>query len=117
MKVLIECDECGYRFSYILIPSEFIRCPKCGLEMSAIEFINDKENQKALKDFEEKCSKIHKSKIDNGFDEWKAVNSSEIEELADYFLAHDSEGYFTCDKHKEAYEKIESLCRMAYERR
>lgn len=51
------------------------------------------------------------------FDEWKAIKSGEIEELADYFMAHDSEGYFTGDKYNEAYRKIEELCRMAYERR
>lgn len=61
--------------------------------------------------------KVVKTMTQSDFDEWKAINASEIEELADYFMAHDSEGYFTGDKYKEAYEKIESLCRMAYERR
>ena len=51
------------------------------------------------------------------FDEWRAINSSEIEELADYFMAHDTEGFFVHEKYMEAYEKIESLCRMAFERR
>ena len=50
------------------------------------------------------------------FEEWKALNSAQIEELADYFMAHDTENYFTGGKHKEAYGKIEALCRLAYYR-
>lgn len=50
------------------------------------------------------------------FEEWKAINSNKIEELADYFMAHDS-SYFTGDKYKEAYEKIEMLCKDAFNRR
>ena len=50
------------------------------------------------------------------FEEWKAINSNKIEELADYFMAHDS-SYFTGDKYKEAYEKIEILCKDAFNRR
>ncbi len=51
------------------------------------------------------------------FDEWKADNSNKIEELADYFMIHDTEGYFVHDKYLEAYEKIESLCELAFNRK
>ena len=53
----------------------------------------------------------------NDFEEWKAINSGKIEELADYFIAHDTEHFFTGGKYKEAYKKIETLCRIAFERR
>lgn len=51
------------------------------------------------------------------FDEWKAINSDKIEELADYFMVHDTEDYFVHDKYIEAYEKIESLCKIAFDRK
>lgn len=51
------------------------------------------------------------------FDEWKAVNSDKIEELADYFMRHDTEDYFVHGKYLEAYEKIESLCKTAFDRK
>lgn len=35
------------------------------------------------------------------FEEWKAVNSGKIEELADYFMRHDTEDYFVHDKAKD----------------
>lgn len=57
------------------------------------------------------CDEILSS---SDFEEWKAINSAQIEELADYFMAHDIEKYFTGDKYKEAYKKIESLCELAY---
>lgn len=57
------------------------------------------------------CDEILSS---SDFEEWKAINSTQIEELADYFMAHDTEKYFTGDKYKEAYKKIESLCELAY---
>lgn len=50
------------------------------------------------------------------FDEWKAINSDKIEELADYFMIHDTEDYFVHDKYLEAYEKIELLCKLAFDR-
>lgn len=50
------------------------------------------------------------------FDEWKADNSHEIEDLADYFMRHDTEDYFVHDKYLEAYEKIELLCKLAFDR-
>lgn len=50
------------------------------------------------------------------FEEWKAVNSHEIEDLADYFMRHDTENYFVHDKYLEAYDKIESLCKIAFDR-
>lgn len=51
------------------------------------------------------------------FDEWKADNSGNIEELADYFMLHDTENYFVHDKYLEAYDKIESLCKLAFDRK
>jgi hypothetical protein len=51
--------------------------------------------------------------ISKEFEEWKADHAQEIEELADYFMAHDTEKYFTGDKYKEAYKKIEDLCASA----
>lgn len=51
------------------------------------------------------------------FNEWKAINSDKIEELADYFMAHDTEGYFIGDRYVEAYDKIESLCKLAFDRK
>ena len=63
-------------------------------------------------------------KIENGrklkdkpFEEWKAANSGEIEELADYFMAHDTENFFTGERYNEAYGKIESLLYSAFTRR
>lgn len=50
------------------------------------------------------------------FDEWKAINSDKIEELVDYFIIHDTEDYFVHDKYLEAYNKIESLCKAAFNR-
>lgn len=50
------------------------------------------------------------------FEEWKADNSHEIEDLADYFMRHDTEDYFVHDKYLEAYEKIELLCKLAFDR-
>ena len=50
------------------------------------------------------------------FEEWKAANSFEIEDLADYFIIHDTENYFVHEKYLEAYEKIESLCKLAFDR-
>ena len=50
------------------------------------------------------------------FEEWKAINSDKIEELADYFIIHDTGDYFVHDKYLEAYEKIESLCKLAFDR-
>ena len=50
------------------------------------------------------------------FEEWKADNSHEIEDLADYFMRHDTEDYFVHDKYLEAYEKIELLCKAAFDR-
>ena len=50
------------------------------------------------------------------FEEWKADNSREIEDLADYFMRHDTEDYFVHDKYLEAYEKIELLCKLAFDR-
>lgn len=54
---------------------------------------------------------------DKSFEEWKAANSGEIEELADYFMAHDTENHFTGERYKDAYAKIESLCYAAFTRR
>ena len=54
---------------------------------------------------------------DKSFEEWKADNSGSIEELADYFMCHDTEDYFVHDKYLEAYEKIESLCELAFNRK
>ncbi len=54
---------------------------------------------------------------DKSFDEWKADSSGSIEELADYFMCHDTENYFVHDKYLEAYEKIESLCKLAFDRK
>lgn len=51
------------------------------------------------------------------FEEWKAINCNKIEELADYFMIHDTENYFVHDKYLEAYEKIESLCKDAFDRK
>ena len=50
------------------------------------------------------------------FEEWKAANCFEIEDLADYFIIHDTENYFVHEKYLEAYEKIESLCKLAFDR-
>lgn len=50
------------------------------------------------------------------FEEWKAENSHEIEDLADYFMRHDTEDYFVHDKYLEVYDKIESLCKAAFDR-
>lgn len=50
------------------------------------------------------------------FEEWKADNSHEIEDLADYFMMHDTEDYFVHDKYLEAYEKIELLCKAVFDR-
>ena len=49
------------------------------------------------------------------FEEWKAINSDKIEELADYFIIHDTGDYFVHDKYLEAYEKIELLCKLAFD--
>ena len=54
--------------------------------------------------------------IKKTFDEWKAANCFEIEDLADYFIIHDTENYFVHEKYLEAYEKIESLCKLAFDR-
>lgn len=54
---------------------------------------------------------------DKSFDEWKGDNCHEIEYLADYFMSHDTEDYFVHDKYLEAYEKIESLCKIAFDRK
>lgn len=51
------------------------------------------------------------------FDEWKAINSDKVEELVDYFIIHDTEDYFVHDKYLEAYEKIELLCKSAFDRK
>lgn len=51
--------------------------------------------------------------ISKEFEEWKADHAQEIEELADYFMAHDTKKYFTGDKYNEAYKKIEDLCASA----
>lgn len=62
----------------------------------------------------------HENRINHNsrmtFNEWKAINSDKIEELADYFMRHDTEDYFVHDKYLEAYEKIESLCKLAFDR-
>ena len=50
------------------------------------------------------------------FEEWKAANCFEIEDLADYFIIHDTDNYFVHEKYLEAYEKIESLCKLAFDR-
>lgn len=67
---------------------------------------------------EEIVKKIESGRKQKGksFEEWKAVNSGEIEDLADYFMRHDTEDYFVHDKYLEAYEKIELLCKLAFDR-
>lgn len=68
---------------------------------------------------EELVKKIESGRKRKGksFDEWKADNSHEIEDLADYFMRHDTEAYFVHVKYLEAYEKIESLCKIAFDRK
>ena len=51
------------------------------------------------------------------FEEWKAATCFEIEDLADYFMIHDTENYFVNEKYLEAYKKIESLCKLAFDRK
>ena len=51
------------------------------------------------------------------FEEWREANSNEIEDLADYIMRHDTENYVVHDKYLEAYDKIESLCKIAFDRK
>lgn len=72
----------------------------------------------AFNGMEELVKKIESGRRYKGrsFDEWKADNSGNIEELADYFMMHDTENYFVHDKYLEAYEKIDLLCKLAFDR-